>query len=138
MYNDSMDHQDIEQVAKIFDSIITSPSQAVQDAFRNLTVLATLSRSNEQSHGPFEDLFKRLGALEYELKELRREVQIRNNQDEITLDYPNISDNSGIQLSFADNMGASSQYQHTWIGNITIGPECTGVYSDPVQVFKIT
>jgi hypothetical protein len=129
-----MDQKEIEQVAKIFDSIITSPSQAVQDAFRNLTVLATLAQAEgQQNSGPFEKIFGRLQALEYELKELRREVQIRHNYDNGISDYISVND---IQLNFADTMDASSA--NSWIGNVTIAAGDTLYTDSTVQIFKVT
>ena len=77
-----MKDSEIQELAKIFDSIITSPSQAVHDAFRNLTVLATLSKGDNPEAGPFESIMSRIVSLEHDVQTIRREVQIHNNSAE--------------------------------------------------------
>lgn len=75
-----MDTKNLEEIARIFDSIISSPSDAVQSAFKNLVVLASLSHEQApDSMGPFENIMSRLACLEHELKELRKDVQYSNN-----------------------------------------------------------
>jgi hypothetical protein len=119
-----MDEKQLQEVARIFDSIISSPSQAVQEAFRNLTVLATLSRSEDvNTPGPFEKIFDRLGSLEYEVKELRREVQIHNNDFDIKgIDGLQVIDLSDVNMNttYFSNIGpitltgASGADSYTW------------------------
>lgn len=72
-----MDNKELQQIAEMFDTIISSPNQAVQDAFRNLTVLATLGKPAEEQAGPFATLLDRLEQLEYHMRELRKDVQIQ-------------------------------------------------------------
>lgn len=102
-----MDENQLQEIARIFDSIISSPSQAVQEAFKNLTVLATLSQSNvENVPGPFEKIFGQLASLEYQIKELRREVQIQNNDFDIKgIDGLQVVDLSDLNTTYFSNIG---------------------------------
>jgi len=92
-----MDDKELQQIAEMFDTIISSPSQAVQDAFRSLTVLATLGKSEHAETGPFEKLFERLENLEYQMRELRKDVQIQQaseydfkiSDDNMQIDWAN-------------------------------------------------
>jgi hypothetical protein len=96
-----MDSKDLQEIARIFDSIISSPSDAVQSAFKNLVVLASLSQPNEETvKGPFESMMSRVENLEHQMRELRREVQINNNTDSYTY---KIDDIQVVDLS---NMGS--------------------------------
>jgi len=80
-----MDSKDLQEIARIFDSIISSPSDAVQSAFKNLVVLASLSQAQDtEVKGPFESMMSRVENLEHQMRELRREVQIQNNTDPYT------------------------------------------------------
>jgi len=94
---------DIQRLAEMFDTIISSPSQAVQDAFRNLTVLATLGKPNDTEVGPFTRLLDRLENLEYQMRELRKDVQIQQASE---YDFK-ISD-SNMQIDWTNQMGNSA------------------------------
>lgn len=94
---------DIQRLAEMFDTIISSPSQAVQDAFRNLTVLATLGKPNDTEVGPFTKLLDRLEQLEYQMRELRKDVQIQQASE---YDFK-ISD-SNMQIDWTNQMGNSA------------------------------
>jgi hypothetical protein len=96
-----MDNKELQQIAEMFDTIISSPSQAVQDAFRNLTVLATLGKPTEEQAGPFATMFDRLEQLEYQMRELRKDVQIQQGSE---YDFK-ISDN--MQADWANQLGGS-------------------------------
>ena len=76
-----MDNKELQQIAEMFDTIISSPNQAVQDAFRNLTVLATLGKPSDEHAGPFATMFDRLEQLEYQMRELRKDVQIQQGSE---------------------------------------------------------
>lgn len=105
-----MDSKDLQEIARIFDSIISSPSDAVQSAFKNLVVLASLSQEQTpDTKGPFESMMSRVESLEHQMRELRREVQIQNNTDPYTY---KIDDIQVIDLS---NMGNAND---VFIGNI--------------------
>jgi hypothetical protein len=92
-----MDDKELRQIAEMFDTIISSPSRAVQDAFRNLTVLATLGKPTEEQAGPFATMFDRLEQLEYQMRELRKDVQIQQaseydfkiSDDNMQIDWAN-------------------------------------------------
>ena len=59
-----MDSKDLQEIARIFDSIISSPSDAVQSAFKNLVVLASLSQAQDtEVKGPFESMMSRVENL---------------------------------------------------------------------------
>jgi predicted acyl esterase len=94
-----MDDKELQQIAEMFDTIISSPSRAVQDAFRSLTVLAALGKSEHAETGPFEKLFERLENLEYQMRELRKDVQI---QQASTYDF-NVSD-STMQMDWTNQI----------------------------------
>ena len=105
-----MDSKDLQEIARIFDSIISSPSDAVQSAFKNLVVLASLSQEQTpDTKGPFESMMSRVESLEHQMRELRREVQIQNNTDPYTY---KIDD---IQVLDLSNMGDTN---NVFIGNI--------------------
>ena len=97
-----MDNKELQQIAEMFDTIISSPSQAVQDAFRNLTVLATLGKPAETEAGPFATLLGRLEQLEYHMRELRKDVQIQQASE---YDF-NVSD-STMQVDWTNQLGGS-------------------------------
>lgn len=94
---------DIQRLAEMFDTIISSPSQAVQDAFRNLTVLATLGKPNDTEVGPFTRLLDRLENLEYQMRELRKDVQIQQASE---YDFKISDDN--MQIDWTNQLGNSA------------------------------
>ena len=94
---------DIQRLAEMFDTIISSPSQAVQDAFRNLTVLATLGKPNDTEGGPFTKLLDRLEQLEYQMRELRKDVQIQQASE---YDFKISDDN--MQIDWTNQLGNSA------------------------------
>jgi predicted acyl esterase len=97
-----MDNKELQQIAEMFDTIISSPNQAVQDAFRNLTVLATLGKPAEEQAGPFATLLDRLDQLEYHMRELRKDVQIQQASE---YDF-NVSD-ANMQVDWTNQLGGS-------------------------------
>jgi predicted acyl esterase len=105
---------DIQRLAEMFDTIISSPSQAVQDAFRNLTVLATLGKPNDTEVGPFTRLLDRLEQLEYQMRELRKDVQIQQaseydfkiSDDNMQIDWTNQVGNSADIITISSGDGS--------------------------------
>jgi hypothetical protein len=91
-----MDMHEIEELAQMFDSIITSRNEAVQQSFRSLVVLAKLSEQNEnyankkQSATPFHDLTTRLKWMEEQFQHIKRDVQILQNNSRSPRSYPTI------------------------------------------------
>lgn len=87
---------EIEELAQMFDSIITSRNEAVQQSFRSLVVLAKLSEQNEnyankkQSATPFHDLTTRLTWMEEQFQHIKRDVQILQNNSNLSRSYPTI------------------------------------------------
>lgn len=74
-------NMDIEKLAEIFDTIITSPNPAVQKSFQNLMVLAELSKPEDaDGDGPFADMYKTVTLLREEFRTIRRDIQILQNQ----------------------------------------------------------
>lgn len=130
-----MDSKDLQEIAKIFDSIISSPSDAVQSAFKNLVVLASLSQTQEDK-GPFETMLERLDSLEYQMRELRREMQIQSNGD---YGQFKIDDSVVIDLS---NMGADPYA--SYVGNIDVtsisitGGSSTSYAWDSADTIKVS
>lgn len=88
-----MDMHEIEELAQMFDSIITSRNDAVQQSFRSLVVLAKLSEQNEnfsskkQSATPFHDLTTRLKWMEEQFQYIKRDVQILQNNSNTHRSY---------------------------------------------------
>ena len=75
-----MNNEQLEELAGIFDTIISSKNPGVQQAFNHLMVLATLSKE-DNVNDMFRSLFNRITWLESEVKELRKELQISANRD---------------------------------------------------------
>lgn len=72
-------NEQIQELAGIFDDIITSDSDAVKSAFQRLAFLSSLARTERDDPGPFTDMVTRLDWMEREMVDLRREVQILQN-----------------------------------------------------------
>jgi hypothetical protein len=76
------------ELSNIFDDILSSPSAAVQEAFQRLAFLATLSKETENAtDGPFSSMYHTIMQLNQEVRELRRSVQILENQNNNTGTY---------------------------------------------------
>jgi len=90
--------EQLKQLAGIFDDIITSDSDAVKSAFHRLAFLSSLAQQTKEEPGPFTDLITRLDWMERELVEMKRDIQILQNNGQgdmftnspadITLNYP--------------------------------------------------
>ena len=79
-----MNEDKLLELANIFDDILSSPSASVQQAFQRLAFLATLSKEIENktaTEGPFSSMYHTITQLNQEVRELRRSVQILENQD---------------------------------------------------------
>lgn len=132
-----MDSNDLQEIARIFDSIISSPSDAVQSAFKNLVVLARLSQAQDtDAKGPFENIMSRIDSLEHEVRALRREVQINNNTDPYTykiddiqvVDLSNMSDSNSV---FIGNIDMSSI---TLTGATGVSPSSYAWSDETIQI----
>ena len=121
-----LNEEQILEMSKIFDDIITSDSVAVQSAFQRLALLSSLARSDQDGPGPFEQLVRQLDWLETQVKELQRSVQILENggtwsgtnSPEYSID-PTMITISG--MSNGITLGGSGVDIVT-IGNITLNP----------------
>ena len=109
--------QQIVELAAIFDDVITSDSVAVQSAFQRLALLSSLARQEKEESGPFVTLLKRLDWAEHELNDLRRQVQILQNNK----DYSFAGENMVVDLSNM-NSGASPYTYSSGTDTITLGP----------------
>jgi hypothetical protein len=116
----------ILEMSKIFDDIITSDSVAVQSAFQRLALLSSLAKADREDPGPFEQLVRQLDWMETQVKELQRSVQILENggtwsgttSPQYSLD-PTMITISG--MSNGITLGGSGVDIVT-IGNITLNP----------------
>jgi hypothetical protein len=112
----------IRELAGIFDDIITSDSDAVKSAFHRLAFLSSLAQHTKEEPGPFTDMVTRLDWMEREMIEMKRDIQILQNNGQtdmftdspadITLNYPSTSTAHTM-------IGAVSP---SWLGNITLQP----------------
>ena len=86
--------EQLKQLAGIFDDIITSDSDAVKSAFHRLAFLSSLAQQTKEEPGPFTDLITRLDWTERELVEMKRDIQIlqNNGQGDMFADSDNTSD----------------------------------------------
>ena len=83
-----MNEDKLLELSNIFDDILSSPSAAVQEAFQRLAFLATLSKETENAtDGPFSSMYHTIMQLNQEVRELRRSVQILENQNNNTGTY---------------------------------------------------
>jgi hypothetical protein len=71
--------EQIRELAGIFDDIITSDSDAVKSAFHRLAFLSSLAQQKKEEPGPFSDMVTRLDWMEREMTEMRRDIQILQN-----------------------------------------------------------
>ena len=71
--------EQIRELAGIFDDIITSDSDAVTSAFHRLAFLSSLAQQTKEEPGPFTDMITRLDWMEREMTEMKRDIQILQN-----------------------------------------------------------
>jgi hypothetical protein len=71
--------EQIRELAGIFDDIITSDSDAVKSAFHRLAFLSSLAQHTKEEPGPFTDMVTRLDWMEREMIEMKRDIQILQN-----------------------------------------------------------
>jgi hypothetical protein len=71
--------EQLRELAGIFDDIITSDSDAVKSAFHRLAFLSSLAQQKKEEPGPFTDMVTRLDWVEREMVEMRRDIQILQN-----------------------------------------------------------
>jgi len=95
--------EQIQQLAAIFDDVITSDSAAVQSAFQRMALLSSLARDDDSEPGPFSTLLKRLDWAEHELKDLRREVQILQGDGKFTF-----TGGEPVVIDLSQNMASQS------------------------------
>lgn len=75
----TMTEEQIRELAGIFDDIITSDSDAVKSAFHRLAFLSSLAQHTKEEPGPFIDMVTRLDWMEREMIEMKRDIQILQN-----------------------------------------------------------
>ena len=94
--------EQIRELAGIFDDIITSDSDAVTSAFHRLAFLSSLAQQTKEEPGPFSDMITRLDWMEREMTEMKRDIQIlqNNGQSDMFTDSDGDTDmNMTINLS---------------------------------------
>jgi hypothetical protein len=86
--------EQIRELAGIFDDIITSDSDAVKSAFHRLAFLSSLAQQTKEEPGPFTDMVTRLDWMEREMTEMKRDIQIlqNNGQGDMFADSDTTSD----------------------------------------------
>jgi len=110
----TMTEEQIRELAGIFDDIITSDSDAVKSAFHRLAFLSSLAQQTKEEPGPFSDLITRLDWMERELVEMKRDIQIlqNNGQSDMFTDSSGPADItlnlSGIMAGPLSVIGGSS------------------------------
>ena len=77
--------EQIRELAGIFDDIITSDSDAVTSAFHRLAFLSSLAQQTKEEPGPFSDMITRLDWMEREMTEMKRDIQILQNNGQSDL-----------------------------------------------------
>ena len=108
-----MTDKEINNLAEMFDCIINSTNPAVQRSLQHTMLLATLAEEKDQSvPGPFAKMFVTLGYLEQEVQQLRRSVQILEN--------------NSTERSYTLDLGDSNSYNNM---SVNITPLTTGQLS---------
>jgi hypothetical protein len=108
--------EQIRELAGIFDDIITSDSDAVKSAFHRLAFLSSLAQHTKEEPGPFTDMVSRLDWMEREMTEMKRDIQIlqNNGQSDMFANSP-----ADITLNYTGTMIGGSGHNYS---NITIQP----------------
>jgi len=75
-----MNEQEINSLAEMFDTIVSSTNPAIQRSFQHTMVLATLAEEKKSGFGPFSTMLKDLTWMREQMQELKREIQILQNQ----------------------------------------------------------
>ena len=120
--------EQILEVAKILDDIITSDSVAVHSAFQRVALLCSLAKAERSDPGPFELLVRQLDYMESQLKNLQRQVQILDNKNlhDITLNTEySIDTNTIVNLSGLvpnNTMAGSAGIDLSGLQCITLNP----------------
>ena len=112
--------EQIRELAGIFDDIITSDSDAVKSAFQRLAFLSSLAQQERDEPGPFTDIVKRLDWMEREMVDMKRDIQILQNNGQLDM----INDiNVDLGPFIKGPNGSSPSYQT--MGSINIAPLTT-------------
>jgi U3 small nucleolar RNA-associated protein 14 len=75
------DNKEILDLAEMFDTIINSDNPAVQRSLQYTVVLAKLAEERQNMEGPFHRMIRNLEQLKEEIRQLKRSVQILENQN---------------------------------------------------------
>jgi U3 small nucleolar RNA-associated protein 14 len=86
------DYKEIMDLAEMFDTIISSDNPAVQRSLQYTAVLAKLAEERQNMEGPFHRMLRSLEQLKEEVQQLRRSVQILENQNSINPVHDNTTD----------------------------------------------
>jgi hypothetical protein len=81
----TISEEQMRELAGIFDDIITSDSEAVKSAFHRLAFLSSLARQERDEPGPFTDIVQRLDWMEREMVEMKRDIQILQNDGQLDM-----------------------------------------------------
>ena len=95
--------EQIRELAGIFDDIITSDSDAVKSAFHRLAFLSSLAQQTKEEPGPFTDIVTRLDWMEREMTEMKRDIQILQNNGQSDM-FTEIDTTSDITLNLSGIM----------------------------------
>jgi hypothetical protein len=95
--------EQIRELAGIFDDIITSDSDAVKSAFHRLAFLSTLAQQTKEEPGPFTDMVTRLDWMEREMIEIKRDIQILQNNGQSDM-FANSDSPADITLNLSGIM----------------------------------
>jgi len=120
--------EQICELAGIFDDIITSDSNAVTSAFHRLAFLSSLAQQTKEEPGPFTDMITRLDWMEREMTEMKRDIQIlqNNGQSDMFTDSDGTTDMtlnlSGIMAGPLSVIGGSGSMAGSGYSSINIQP----------------
>jgi len=128
-----MNEQEINSLAEMFDTIVSSTNPAIQRSFQHTMVLATLAEEKKSEFGPFSTMLKDLTWMREQMQELKREIQILQNQSSnedtfnVTWDDNNMASIAGLStqqiaaLTTTYNTTPLPVIDSISVGNISIG-----------------
>ena len=110
--------EQIRELAGIFDDIITSDSDAVKSAFHRLAFLSSLAQHTKEEPGPFTDMVTRLDWMEREMTEMKRDIQILQNNGQSDM-FSDSNITADLTINYNGTMIGGSGHNYS---NITIQP----------------
>ena len=143
-----MTQEELLEVAEMFDTIVNSRNEAVRRSLQHTMVLANLAREQDDSRGlgPFVRLIGEIKQLQAEMHQLKRSVQIlENNSVTVPDPYKNYADNMAEALrpltigdiSTITISGLESSLTNTYIGNDVITVDLSDLGTTGIDLTKL-